>query len=214
MYKLLFILALALTTQTVQAREKRDDTKYLAKGVVPTDNNGIVTFTQAFAVPGKSAAEIYNTMKQYLEGVEEAAMHDLRTKFMEQDAAAGLLVLRAEEWMVFKHKVFNLDRTRFRYHYQVKCSDGRCDMTITQITYYYEEDLDGSNGKTYKAEEWITDEEALNRKGTKLLPYSGKFRRKTVDRVEALFDGARQCFEEPEPAPVVQEKKRSTQVIK
>ena len=168
MYKLLFILALALTTQTVQAREKRDDTKYLAKGVVPTDNNGIVTFTQAFAVPGKSAAEIYNTMKQYLEGVEEAAMHDLRTKFMEQDAAAGLLVLRAEEWMVFKHKVFNLDRTRFRYHYQVKCSDGRCDMTITQITYYYEEDLDGSNGKTYKAEEWITDEESLNRGMTKL----------------------------------------------
>ena len=39
----------------------------------------------------------------------------------------------------------------------------------------------------YKAEEWITNKYAVNKKGTKLLPISGKFRRKTVDRMNELM---------------------------
>jgi colicin import membrane protein len=38
------------------------------------------------------------------------------------------------------------------------------------------------------AEEWITDKEAVNKKNTKLLPISGKFRRKTIDRKDFLFN--------------------------
>ena len=62
-------------------------------------------------------------------------------------------------------------------------------LTITQISYYYNEDMEGKNGVPYKAEEWITDKLAVNKKGTKLYPRSGKFRRKTVDRVEEIFQG-------------------------
>lgn len=68
-------------------------------------------------------------------------------------------------------------------------------MEITHISYYYEEDMDGYNGKTYIAEEWINDDSALNKSKTKLLWGSAKFRRKTVDRVEAIFNGAREAFE-------------------
>lgn len=212
MKKILLILFMALPLMALQAREKRDDSKYLAAGVVPTDANGMVAWHQAFAVPGKGAAEVYATMKAYMERIEQQAIHDLRTNFMEQEQTTGSIVLRCEEWMLFRKAPMYLDRTRFRYHYQVKCQDGRCDMTITQITYYYEEEMDGTNGKTYKAEEWITDKEAVNKKRTKLQPYSGKFRRKTVDRVEEIFEGARQAFETPEPQEV-KEQKRATKLL-
>ena len=102
---------------------------------------------------------------------------------------------RFEEWLVFKKKILYLDRTRFNYLLNVTCSDGKCKMAITQISYYYREDMNGENGDTYKAEEWISDKEAINKAGTKLYPISGKFRRKTVDRVESIFKQAREEFE-------------------
>ena len=54
--------------------------------------------------------------------------------------------------------------------------------------------MDGKNGIHYKAEEWISDKEAVNKKGTKLYPRSGKFRRKTVDRVEEIFQSFMDTF--------------------
>ena len=54
--------------------------------------------------------------------------------------------------------------------------------------------MEGQNGILYKAEEWITDKLAVNKKGTRLYPRSGKFRRMTVDRVEAIFNGFMDTF--------------------
>ena len=71
-------------------------------------------------------------------------------------------------------------------------------MTVTKISYYYGFDNEGRNGESYKAEEWISDKEALNKAGTKLYPRSGKFRRKTVDRIDEIFAGARNVFEAPQ----------------
>ena len=39
-----------------------------------------------------------------------------------------------------------------------------------------------------RAEEWITDENALNKKKDNLSKYSGKFRRKTIDRKDNIFE--------------------------
>ena len=55
---------------------------------------------------------------------------------------------------------------------------------MTRIYYLYEEER---NPQTYKAEEWIDDDNALNKKKDKLSKMSGKFRRKTVDRKDFLF---------------------------
>ena len=76
--------------------------------------------------------------------------------------------------------------------------DGKVQLKLNTITYGYEEDSEGNTQTTLKAEEWITDEHAINKAGTKLYPRSGKFRRKTVDRVAEIFLNARQAFEEPE----------------
>ncbi len=204
MKKWLILLMLCLPFMT-QAAE-RDDSKYLA-GAVP-EENGIVKFQQTFAVPGRSQADIYQVLFTYVNGIVEANKESQRTRFTMEDPAQGIMAARIEEWLEFKKKFLNWDRTRFRYQLVVKCENEKCHMEVTQISYYYREDMEGNNGETYRAEEWISDKAAINKKGTKLYPRSGKFRRKTVDRVAQIFEGAREAFEVPVP-----EAKRATQLI-
>ena len=177
------------------AKEKRDDSKYLA-GAVP-EVNGQVLFQQTFAVKDKNKQEIYAVMKNYIRQMTQEEIQMRGTKMAMEDSLEGTVVGRFEEWMTFKKKPFVWDRTRFRYLLTAECSDGKCHMTLTQISYYYEEDNEGYNGRTYRAEEWINDANALNKAKTKLLWGSAKFRRKTVDRVEEIFTGARDAFEKP-----------------
>lgn len=172
---------------------KNDDSKYLA-GAVP-EVNGQVLFQQTFAVKDKSKDEIYQVMNAFVKRMTQEENQLKRTRITAEDPATGTITARFEEWLVFKKKILYLDRTRFNYLLNVTCSDGKCKMAITQISYYYREDMNGENGDTYKAEEWISDKEAINKAGTKLYPISGKFRRKTVDRVESIFKQAREEFE-------------------
>jgi colicin import membrane protein len=102
--------------------------------------------------------------------------------------------------MVFSKKFLYLDQTRFRYQISVTTGDGVVNITVTQLSYLYSEEWEenkptGKGGEIYRAEEWITDEHALNKKGTKVLPQSGKFRRKTIDRIEEIFENAMDMFE-------------------
>lgn len=188
------------------AKEKRDDSKYLA-GAVP-EVNGQVLFQQTFAVKDKNKQEIYAVMKEYIRQMTKEEIQMQGTKMVMEDSVEGTVVGRFEEWMTFKKKPLVWDRTRFRYLLTAECSDGKCHMTLTQISYYYEEDNDGYNGRTYRAEEWINDANALNKAKTKLLWGSAKFRRKTVDRVEEIFTNAREAFEKP-----VEERAKATQLI-
>ena len=193
MRKILFLLL--CVPMLAFAKSDKDDSKYLA-GAVP-EVNGRVLFQQTFAVDGKNQQQIYDVMQAYLTQLMAGEEQMDGTKMDAQDASSGMLVARFEEWMTFKKKPLVWDRTRFRYLLTIQCSDGKCHMEIAQISYYYEEDLDGLNGRTYRAEEWINDANALNKSQTKLLWGSAKFRRKTVDRVEAIFNGARDAFEVP-----------------
>ncbi len=200
------LLLLLCVPMMAFAKEKRDDSKYLA-GAVP-EVNGQVLFQQTFAVKDKNQQEIYGVMKDFLGKMMKEEIQMSGTKMAMEDPAKGVLVGRFEEWMTFKKKPFVWDRTRFRYLLTIECSDGKCHMELTQISYYYEEDLEGYNGRTYKAEEWINDANALNKAQDKLLWGSAKFRRKTVDRVESIFTQARDAFEKP-----VEERAKATQLI-
>lgn len=191
-----FLLLLCCLPMLALAKDI-DDSKYLT-GAVP-EVNGQVMFQQTFAVKDKNQQQIYDVMKNYITALTRSDNQLPRTKMVMEDAQTGTVVARLEEWMVFKKKPLSLDRTRFRYMLTAKCSDGKCHMELTQIVFYYEEDMEGNNGKTYRAEEWINDANALNKAKTKLIWGSAKFRRKTVDRVEEVFAGARNAFETPAP---------------
>ena len=200
------LLLLLCVPMLAFAKEKKDDSKYLA-GAVP-EVNGQVLFQQTFAVKDKNKQEIYTVMRDFIRQMTKEEIQMRGTKMAMEDSVAGTVVGRFEEWMTFKKKPLVWDRTRFRYLLTAECSDGKCHMTLTQISYYYEEDNDGYNGRTYRAEEWINDANALNKAKTKLLWGSAKFRRKTVDRVEEIFTDARDAFEKP-----VEERAKATQLI-
>ena len=181
------LLLLLLAVPLIASAEKRDDTKYL-RGAVP-EQNGIVTFTQTFSAPGKSQANLTAAISAYVKALVANARQDLRTRVISEEN--NTIVANVEEIMTFKKKFLNWDHTYFRYLISAECAaDSQVTLTITKISYYYGFDQEGNGGENYKAEEWISDKEALNKAGTKLFPRSGKFRRKTIDRVEEIFAGA------------------------
>ncbi len=187
----LLILLMLMALPLMAMAEKRDDTKYLA-GAVP-EVNGIITFTHTFSVPDKTQADIYARIQAYVKQLVADGRQDLRTRIVSEEN--NTIVANVEEIMTFKKKFLNWDHTYFRYLIIAECTpEAQVKMTITKITYYYMFDQDGKNGEHYKAEEWISDKEALNKAKTKLYPRSGKFRRKTVDRTEEIFQGAEALF--------------------
>lgn len=204
MKKIILFLFICLTTVLTAGAE--ENKKYLA-GAVP-EVNGIVTFEKSFKVKNISDQQIYEKMLDYVKQELVAnAIEDMRTRIISDGSSDGVISARIEEYLLFKKKPLYLDRTRFRYQINVTAKDSGVKIVINQISYYYGEDMEGKGGQTYKAEEWISDKEAINKSGKKLYPRSGKFRKKTIDRIEDIFNGAMDAFEEkPEPQP---EKKRS-----
>lgn len=201
MKKILFALLLAIPFM-LQAKDIVD-AKYL-KGAVP-EQNGIVCFKKSFSVPGKSQDKICQTLSKFVKNqIIAPAIQDLRTRILSDGKEDGTIVAKVEEYMLFKKKPLYLDQTRFRYQLNIKTKGSDVEMEISQISYYYNEDMDGTKGIDYRAEEWITDKEALNKSGKKLYPRSGKFRTKTIDRVEEIFDAAMNSFEGSQRTSVVE----------
>ena len=200
MMKKLFFTMLALVPLTLLAQDNtweineeeevkkeakakpKVDEKYL-KGAVP-EVDGKVVFSTSINAPGKTAAQIYDILLQYMERMTKTT-NQIQSKIITADADKHEITGAYQEWLVFKKTALSLDRTRFMYALNAQCSDGRADIKMTRIRYLYEEERSPQH---MTAEEWITDKEAVNKKNTKLLPISGKFRRKTIDRKDYLFN--------------------------
>ena len=167
--------------QEVKAKTEVDP-KYL-KGAVP-EVNGQVVFSKHIEAPGKTASQIYDIMLQYMERLTKTS-YQIDSKISSSDAQNHEIVGIYQEWLVFKNTALSLDRTRFFYALRAQCSDGAVDVEMLRIRYLYEEER---TPQRMTAEEWITDKESVNKKNTKLMPMSGKFRRKTIDRKDYLFN--------------------------
>lgn len=173
--------------QEVKVKTKVDP-KYL-KGAVP-EVNGQVVFSKHINVPGKTASQIYDIMLQYMQRLTKTS-NQIESRISTSDAQKHEIVGIYQEWLVFKNTALSLDRTRFFYALRAQCSDGAVDIEMMRIRYLYEEER---TPQRMSAEEWITDKESVNKKNTKLLPMSGKFRRKTIDRKDYLFNKFESLF--------------------
>ena len=73
--------------------------------------------------------------------------------------------------------------------------DGGYTATLRNIRYHYDALSDANHDNLLKAEDWITDKEALTKNGTKLTRIGGKkLRVKTIDLKNSLFtDAATAC---------------------
>ena len=194
MKKKLFIammMCLPLSTMAQNTWEKPEasasnanpDKKYLV-GAVPVVD-GKVVFHTVVNAPGKSASQVYDIVKAYLVKMTKEENQFEQSRIILDDSVRYEVAGSYQEWLVFKSTPLVLDRTRLMYNLMVNCEDGKADITMTRIYYLYDEERDP---QTYKAEDWITDKEGLNKKQNKLARVSGKFRRKTIDRKDFLFN--------------------------
>jgi colicin import membrane protein len=178
--------------ETNKKESSEEDPKYL-EGAVPVVN-GEVCWTLDLPVPGKSAQQIYDIVLNYL--------FDLTKQENQLEGSAVSLVNKQEhkiaahirEWLVFKDQFLSLDRTKFHYTLIAECTNNHLKMDMRRISYRYEEERSGG-GSFFKAEDWITDDVAMNKKKTKLYKDSGKFRRKTIDRKDYLFESIKNALQ-------------------
>lgn len=179
MKKLFPLLLLLLFTATAVSAQKskdkkKDNTEYNI-GKVPVVN-GKVVFEENIKATGSSAA-ILAKAHQWID--KRFSDTDI-IKFKIYDSETpGTLTVKSEEYITFSKKLLELDRTRITYFLDITAKDNGCTMKMYRITYWYDEERDG--GQHFTAEEYITDDEAFNKKKTKMLKIPGKFRKKTID---------------------------------
>lgn len=179
---LLLFLPLTITAQTEQ--------KYL-KGAVPVNTQGVVVFSHTYNVPGVSRADIFQKLADYTQQQLIKGENALpQSRIVENDAENGLLAARIEEYLYFKKKAWVMHRTRFFYDVIYQVEDGKFTINLQRLHYLYEpEETPNDKMQDYRAEDWITDANALNRKG-QLTRVAGKFRRFTIDRKNEIFQHA------------------------
>ncbi len=185
--QLLFVV-FCLCLPTVLQAQKRDDSKYLA-GAVP-EEDGKVVFSKEFSIPGMSQDEIFARMQKWMQlRLKKNQNETSRVVYTNQEK--GQVIGIGEEWLVFSSSALSLDRTLINYQLSAFCQPEKCEFRIEKIRYTYRE---GRDQEKYVAEEWITDEYALNKSRTKLVLGLAKWRRKTVDFADELCKEATQAL--------------------
>lgn len=171
-------------------KEPKEDPKYL-RGAV-TEEDGKIKWTMDIDVPGKSAQQIYDIMLGYMTNLTKMENQLEGSSVSLVDKTNHIVVGKIREWLVFKDQFLVLDRAKLIFTLVATCSDGHLNVSMERISYRYAE----NNGKTtvvYSAEEWIADNNAVNKKGTRLYKGSAKFRRKTIDRKDNIFNSIREA---------------------
>lgn len=171
---LIFCLPLFVHAQT--------DEKYLEGAITLKD--GKVTFSTEMTVPAMTKEQIYETLLDWA-NTRYQPTQKMNARVLFQNPEEGSIAIGGEEYLVFSTSALSLDRTRIYYQLKIICENGKSNIDMTRIRYWYDESRDG--GKKYDAENWIVDEWALNKSKTKLAPICGKFRKKTIDLKEELF---------------------------
>ena len=158
------------------------DAKYLEGAITLKD--GKVTFSSEMVTPAMTKEQIYETILNWANKRFQPT-EKMNARVLFQNPEEGSIAIGGEEYLVFSHSALSLDRTRIYYQLKVLCENGKSNIEMTRIRYWYDEARNG--GEKYEAEEWIIDEWGLNKSKTKLAPICGKFRKKTIDLKDELF---------------------------
>ena len=200
----LLALVLPLSTATVMAQGLfskkeydggRQDRSVYMQGAVP-EFNGKVVFNKHIEATGKSKGDLYKKMLQWASfrfnpeteyGKWPNADYFKNTEYarvLKAEAENGLLKIQGNEDMIFTNKALAKDMAGASYILTLTCTDGGIDVEMSNISYTYSL---SDTPERIEAEDWITDKEAFNKKG-QLSKGSGKFRVKTIDLKDRLFE--------------------------
>lgn len=173
---------------------RREPSDYIKEGVVPVVN-GKVVFSKTIAVPGKTKNDISKSLAgwaslRFMSDTEngfwsDADYHKNRelSSVKENDHNTGKMVCQGDEEQVFSNRTLAKDFARFQYTLTMNYTDGKIDVTVSNLSYLY---VLKEDPERMTAEDYITDKYCLTKKGTLSRMY-GKFRAKTVDIVDELF---------------------------
>ena len=206
---LCLVLLLACLPTWLLAQETKNyidnNSRYLV-GAVP-EVEGKVIFSKEFNIPGMSQQQVFDRMQKWLTN-RLKANKNIGSRIVYSDAKKGLIAGVGEEWLVFKSTALSLDRTLLNYQVTISCQAANCFIKLEKIRFTYRET------EKYTAEEWITDQYALNKTQTKLVRGLAKWRQKSVDFSEELFEQAAQALSAVESKrPEVEESKKKREII-
>lgn len=187
MKKILLLIAImfvcsAASAQLFKKKSSVVEPQYQT-GTVPVVN-GKVTFEERITADGLTAQEIEEKIGNWIKRrfVEPTVISAKRY----ESEQPGTIILKGEEYIVFRNTFLVLNRARIYYYLTITAEEGNCTFNMSRITYWYD-DEDEKGGIHMKAENWITDDMAFNKKG-KLKKFEGKFRRKTIDLKNQLVE--------------------------
>lgn len=168
----------------VNGAKLKEAPKYL-EGAITFDEQGKIVFDTEIEVPGKSAAQLYDLVFDYMSGLtQDKESKASRMALVNKDE--HIIVNTMDEWLVFSNSFISLDRTECKYNLIAKITDGKVSLSINHINYIYEEGR--QTGFKLPAEEVIIDKVALTKKKNDLARIFGKFRKKTIDRKDQIFN--------------------------
>lgn len=173
------------------------------QGAVP-EVNGKVEFNENFSASGKTKDQIFQKVLswanlRFMPETERGVWNDDNyyknnefSKVVSADKNTGIIVCQADENIVFTNKTLAKDYTRVNYTLTIRVKDNGGEVTMNSIIYTYNLT---ENLERIAAEDWITDKEAISKKGG-LLKGAARFRIKTVDLknelVKEIADAAQQ----------------------
>lgn len=172
---------------------EKDMSAYMA-GAVP-EEGGKVVFSEKILFAGKTKEQVFANLAQwanlrYMSDTEHGLWNDKdyyknleNAKVKVADEASGLIVCQADEEQVFSNRLLSKDFCRMNYELDLRIEESHVVATVKTISYVYNL---SEIPERIAAEDWITDKEAISKKG-KLLRMSGKFRIKTIDLVDQIF---------------------------
>lgn len=186
--KRFFVFALVLVSAfTVVAAQQSDDmSKYLKKGAVPVVNGKVVFADSVSIIDGYTAEQVNGVAQGWIEkflNVKENGKNRVVSNNGNEIVAA------AQMDIIFQNNAISYDKALMSYVLTLNLSGEKCVIKLDRIRYNYN---DGTGYDVIVAEDYITDEQAVNKKGTRLYPITGKFRRKTIDAVEDIFKSFRE----------------------
>lgn len=195
MKKIIFMLTVALlSTVGVQAQLIKKESvisEAYEAGKVPVIN-GKVTFETSIPAKGLTAKEVEERVNGWI-AKRYVKPTVISVKRFDSEKP-GTTIIKGEEYIVFKSTFFVLSRARMYYFLTLTAEDGSCNFHLSRITYWYD-DEDEKGGIKMIAEDWITDDNAFDKKGN-MKKFEGKFRRKTIDLKEQLINELTQALNE------------------
>ena len=182
MKKIALFALILFTSFQIQAQTAETKIESSVSDVIPVIN-GKVTFEETIPAEGYTENEVKKIVDSWIKERFVKPVVISAKQFTANNPQAT--ILKGEEYIVFKNTFFVLSRARMYYYLTLTAADGKCSFHLSRITYWYD-DEDEKGGLKMIAEEWITDDNAFNKKG-KLKRFEGKFRRKTIDLKEHLI---------------------------